>query len=103
LIFQGVAEENKELAQIYFAWRANTDTPVLFKARIALNVRLFPNIPLNHPHTPILQAKPSGQAQFLDLFQRIASEPIREGKQGEEKKALRLDDCCIDCPLSPPA
>jgi hypothetical protein len=56
LILQGVAEENEE----HFAWQANTDTPVLFEARIALNPRFLPNIPVDCPHTPILQAKPSG-------------------------------------------
>jgi hypothetical protein len=72
VIIQGIAEENEELAQIYFAWQANTDTPVSFEARIALDARFLPNIPINRPHTPILQAKPSGQAQFPDLFQCIA-------------------------------
>jgi hypothetical protein len=54
LIFQGVLEENKELAQIYFAWQADTNTPVLFEARIALDARFLPNIPINRPNTPIL-------------------------------------------------
>ncbi len=103
LIFQGVTEENEELAQIYFAWQADTNTPVLFEARIAFDARFSPNIPIDCPHMPILRAKPSGQAQFPDLFQCIVSEPIREGKQGEEKKASHLADCCINRPLSPPA
>ncbi len=60
LIFQGVAEVNKELAQIYFARRADTNTLVLFEARIVLDARFLPNIPVNCPHMPILQAKPSG-------------------------------------------
>jgi hypothetical protein len=98
-----VQRRYQELAQICIAWRADTNTPVLFEARIALDARFLPNIPVNCPHTPILRAKPSGGAQFPDLFQHVASEPIREGKQGEEKKALHLADCCINCPLSPPA
>jgi hypothetical protein len=68
LIFQGVTEENKELVQIYFAWQAYTNTPVLFKARIMFDARFLPNIPINCPHMPILRAKPSGQAWFPDLF-----------------------------------
>ncbi len=58
--FQGVAEENEELAQIYFLWQADTNTLVSFKAKIVLNARLLPNIPVNRPHMPILRAKPSG-------------------------------------------
>jgi hypothetical protein len=60
LIFQGVAEENEELVQIYFAWQADTDTLVLFEARIALDARFLPNIPVDCPHMPILRAKSSG-------------------------------------------
>jgi hypothetical protein len=59
LIFQGVAEENKELAQIYFVWQDDTNTPVLFEARIALNARFLPDIPIDCPHMLILWAKPS--------------------------------------------
>ena len=67
-----VQRRYQELAQICIAWRADTNTPVLFEARIALDARFLPNIPVNCPHTPILRAKPSGGAQFPDLFQCIA-------------------------------
>ncbi len=62
LIFQGVAvnKENEVLAIIFFAWWANTNTTVLFKAAIVLNAWFFPNIPNNRPNMPILHVEPSG-------------------------------------------
>ena len=102
LIFQGITvdKENKVLACNNFVWWAKTNTMVLFEAGIALNAWFFPNIPDNCPNMPILRVKPSGQAQLQNLFWRVASESIRERKQGEEKKALHLADCWFNHPLS---
>jgi hypothetical protein len=81
LIFQGVAidKENDKLAQIYFAWWADTSIPVLFKASIALGVQFLSTIPISCPYTPIYWVKPSGQAQFPNLLNQF-------GKGNKEKR-----------------